>query len=171
MKNLNINHYFRRSFLLAAFICGSYFYAAAQTAEPAAAATAKPAVVTVKGATSLVDAFFKKYKDDGSGPAIDYIFGTNKYFSNSAGITQLKGHLDSLRQNIGAYLGKELIVQKNASNSLVLYSYLVKHEVQPIRITFMFYKPKNDWVLYRFKYDDQIDAELEEAGKINNKRP
>ena len=34
----------------------------------------------------------------------------------------------------------------------------------------MFYKPKDDWLLYRFKYDDQMDIELEDAGKINNKR-
>jgi len=79
--------------------------------------------------------------------------------------------LDSLQKSVGQYLGKELIAQKNAGMSLVFYSYLVKFTNQPVRFTFMFYKPQNDWVLYRFKYDDQMDAELEEAGKINNKRP
>jgi len=139
------------------------------TTKTTAAAPATPA--TPKTASGIVDAFFKKYKDDGTSPAIDYLFGTNKYFTNPAGISQLKAKLDSLRQGIGAYLGKDLIVQKNASNSLVFYSYLVKHEVQPIRFTFIFYKPQNEWVLYRFKYDDQMDAELEEAGRINNKHP
>ncbi|MES2113252.1 MAG: hypothetical protein V4577_31160 [Bacteroidota bacterium] len=136
--------------------------AAATTATPAAPATPKTA-------PGIIEAFFKKYKDDGTSAAIDYLFGTNKYFTNPAGILQLKAKLDSLRQGIGTYLGRDLIVQKTASNSLIFYSYLVKHEIQPIRFTFIFYKPQNEWVLYRFKYDDQMDAELEEAGRINNK--
>jgi hypothetical protein len=172
MKHLNFKHFLATSFLLACIVCCSICARAqdAATAKPAAAA-AKPPVVAVKGAADLVNNFFKKYKDEGTGAAIDYIFGTNKYFTNTAGISQLKAKLDSLRQGIGNYLGKDLIVQKNASNSLVFYSYLVKHEIQPIRFTFMFYKPQNEWVLYRFKYDDQMDAELEDAGKISNKHP
>jgi hypothetical protein len=174
MKYLNLKRFYSRSFLLAFIICCSAIYAKAQTATaPAkpAATGAKPQVVVVKGAADIINTFFKKYKDDGTTPAIDYLFGTNKYFTNTAGIAQLKTKLDSLRQGIGTFLGKDLIVQRNASNSLVFYSYLVKHEIQPIRFTFIFYKPQNDWVLYRFKYDDLMDAELEDAGKINNKHP
>ena len=171
MKYLNTKRFYNRLVLIAGIICSCSMYARSQNAPAAPAAAAVKAPVVVKGAAGLVDAFFKKYKDDGTAVAVDYLFGTNKYFTNTAGINQLKGKLDSLRQNIGAYLGKDLIVQKSASNSLVFYSYLVKHEIQPIRFTFIFYKPQNDWVLYRFKYDDQIDAELEEAGKINNKHP
>lgn len=174
MKHLNFKLLLTGWFLFAVIVCCS-IYAKAQdaaTAKPVAtAAAAKPPAVIVKGAADLVNTFFKKYKDEGTSAAVDYIFGTNKYFTNSAGISQLKAKLDSLRQGIGNYLGKDLIVQKNASNSLVFYSYLVKHEIQPIRFTFMFYKPQNEWVLYRFKYDDQMDAELEDAGKINNKHP
>lgn len=196
MKHLN----FSRLFLMIAMVCGCSFYANAQApakpkAKPAAAKTTKgkltkpvpptdttkqaatttvaspPVVAMPKTAPGIIDAFFKKYKDEGTAAAIDYLFGTNKYFTNPAGIAQLKTKLDSLRQGIGTYLGKDLIVQKNASNSLVFYSYLVKHEIQPIRFTFIFYKPQGEWVLYRFKYDDQMDAELEEAGRINNKHP
>jgi len=90
---------------------------------------------------------------------------------NAEGLAQLKVKLDSVRQSLGAYVGKELISQKSASGSLVLYSYLVKHEVQPMRFTFILYKPHNDWVFYRFLYDDRMDQEMEEAVKINNKRP
>ncbi|ASU32626.1 hypothetical protein [Mucilaginibacter xinganensis] len=174
MKRLNTKHNLIR-LLVTGILCCCAAFANAQDAaivqKPAATATTKPPVVAVKGAADLVNTFFKKYKEEGTSAAVDYIFGTNKYFTNTAGITQLKAKLDSLRQGVGNYLGKDLIVQKNASNSLVFYSYLVKHEIQPIRFTFMFYKPQNDWVLYRFKYDDQMDAELEDAGKINNKHP
>lgn len=191
MKYLNFKHLI----LMIGIVCCCSVYVHAQTTPPKPKAATKapkpkptvlipiddstkkgapatpPAAVTPKTASGIVDAFFKKYKDDGTAAAIDYLFGTNKYFTNPAGIGQLKAKLDSLRQGIGTYLGKDLIVQKNASNSLVFYSYLVKHEIQPIRFTFIFYKPQTEWVLYRFKYDDQMDAELEEAGRINNKHP
>ncbi|MDP9077603.1 MAG: hypothetical protein M3O71_09300 [Bacteroidota bacterium] len=169
MKHLNLKRFYTRVFLVAGMVSCLAMYAKAQEAAPAKPAAKPAAAPVVKGAADLVNTFFKKYKEDGTSLAIDYLFGTNKYFTNTAGINQLKAKLDSLRQGIGLFLGKDLIVQKNASNSLVFYSYLVKHEIQPIRFTFIFYKPQNDWVLYRFKYDDQMDIELEDAGKINSK--
>ena len=155
--------------LFSAIVCCSGLGASAQTAakpavKPASAQPAKPA-------SAVIDEFFKKYKEEGTGPALDYFFGTNKYFVNPGGLAQLKVKLDSVRQSLGDYLGKELVAQKSASGSLVLYSYLVKHEVQPIRFTFILYKPHNYWVFYRFLYDDRMDQEMEEAVKINNKRP
>jgi len=173
MKYLRTSLFISRAVLAGMVVCGFAIGAFAQA--PPKPATAKPAAavpaVAPKSALSIIDAFFKKYKDDGTGPAVDYLFGTNKYFTNTGGISQLKVKLDSLRLTVGAYLGKELIAQRSASPSLYFYSILVKNEIQPLRFTFMFYKPKNDWVLYRFKYDDQMDTELEEAGKINNKHP
>jgi len=151
-------------------ICGCSFYANAQTKDSAKTTTKTAAKAPpVRTVTAIIDTFFKKYKDDGTSPAIDYLFATNKLFTDTVQIGILKGKLDALRQSVGNYTGKEIIVQKSAAPSLIFYAYLVKHEKSPIRFTFMFYKPKNEWVLYRFKYDDQIDAELEDAGKINNK--
>ncbi len=159
--------------MLACIICSCIMYANGQTATNTATAKKTVAKVPVINRTpvALIDTFFKKYKTDGTDAAIDYLFGTNKLFTNQAQIALLKAKLDSLQKTVGQYAGKELIAQKNASASLVFYSILVKFTNQPIRFTFMFYKPQNDWELYRFKYDDQMDAELEEAGKINNKRP
>jgi hypothetical protein len=173
MKYLNLKSVCNRSFLIIAVICCCSIFAKAQTdaktaKTPKVAAVKLPPPATI---TSIVDTFFKKYKEDGTSPAIDYLFATNKLFTDTVQIGVLKSKLDALRQSVGDYTGRELIIQKSTSPSLVFYSYLVKHDKSPIRFTFMFYKPHNEWVLYRFKYDDQMDAELEEAGKINNKRP
>jgi hypothetical protein len=163
MKRFNLKRIFTTSLLLTALIIGCAFTAKAQTTTPAASTVSK-------GAMSYIDVFFKKYKVS-SDSAIDYLFSTNKLFTgNTSQINQLKQKLDSLQLNIGKYIGKELISQKSATPSLVLYSFLVKHENQPIRFTFMFYKPQNEWELYRFNYDDAMDIELMEAAKINNKR-
>ena len=178
MEQLNIKQLLNRSFLLTVIIFSCAFCANAQTKPKKTVApktdTAKVAVAktsaVIKSPANYIDAFFKKYKTSADS-AIDYIFGTNKLFGTNYQITLLKMKLDSLRVPFGKYTGKELIAQKTASPSLVLYTYLVKHENQPMRFTFMFYRAQNEWVLYRFNYDDQLDTELIEAAKINNKRP
>jgi hypothetical protein len=169
MRLLNTKHFFARSFFIFAAIFCFTFNAIAQTTAPKKPADAKAAAV-VKGAQSYVETFFKKYKGSPDS-AVDYLFATNKLFANhETQINLLKSKLDSLQFSLGKYTGKELISQRNASPSLVLYSYLVKHENQPMRFTFIFYKASNEWVLYRFNYDDQLDAEMFEAAKINNKK-
>ncbi len=175
MRVLNMRQSIRLPFLSAAILFCS-FSVMAQTKTPAktvatvgGATTASP-VVVAKGAQSYIETFFKKYKVSPDS-AIDYIFGTNKLFArNASQINALKAKMDSLQFTLGKYTGKELISQRSASPSLVIYSYLAKHENQPIRFTFIFYKAQNDWSLYRFNYDDAMDLELFEAVKINNKR-
>lgn len=162
--------------MLAAAICFSSLGVMAQSpakkaAKPLVAPASAKAIAAPKSVPAIIDAFFKKYKDKGADTAIDYLFSTNKLLANLPQLPVLKAKLDSLPQSAGKYMGHELIAQKSASPSLFFYSYLVKFENQPYRFTFMFYKPGTEWELYRFKYDDQIDSELEEAGKINNKHP
>ena len=162
-----------KSAILACIICCCFGEAKSQTV--AGPVTAKRTAVklppSLKTPVALIDSFFAKYKKDGTGAAIDYLFGTNKMFNNEAAIAVLKAKLDSAQRSFGQYIGRELISRESAGASLVFYSYLVKFTVQPMRFEFMFYKPQNDWLLYRFKYDDQMEVELEEAGKINNKKP
>lgn len=149
-------------------VCYTVFSVKAQTAKPAAKPIAAK-VASAPGAATYLETFFKKYKTS-SDSAIDYLFSTNKLFNNQSQITLLKLKLDSLGAAIGKYEGRELISQKSAGTSLVIYSYLVKHENQPVRFIFMFYKPRDQWELYRFNYDDAMDLELIEAAKINNKK-
>lgn len=147
--------------------CAFYSSAHAQTTATPATAAAKPAAA-VTGVTTYIDKFFKTYEKDGTSRAIINIFKTNPLV-DSTSLRGLIAKIDTTRALIGLYVGKELIVQRKASNSLILYSYLVKHQNQPVRFTFMFYKPKNDWEIYRLYFDDQVDNELEESAKINGK--
>ena len=137
------------------------FSASAQT-------TPAKAPAGVVGVTSIIDKFFKSYENDGTSKAVIEIFKTNPLVDPSS-LTKLIAKIDTTRGYIGAYVGKELVVQRKASNSLVLYSYLAKHQNQPVRFTFMFYKAKNDWAIYRLYFDDQIDNELEESAKVTGK--
>jgi len=160
-----------KSLLMLIAFSGVGFYGKAQTVVATRVISTTPVkAAAFQSAAAVIDNFFKKYKTSADS-AVDYLFGTNKYFSNPAGIAQLKGKLDSMRVSLGGFIGHELIVEKTASPSLVLYSVLVKHEIQPVRFTFIFYRPHSDWVFYRFLYDDQMDIEMEDGAKISNKHP
>lgn len=117
-----------------------------------------------------IETFFDRYKSDGIGLAIDSLYGTNKWLGHSSDqIIQLKTKMQlelGNEDNIGKMHGYEPIVSKALKGTLTLYTYLVKYERQPIRFTFIFYKPKDKWLFYSFKYDGYIPEELEESAKI-----
>lgn len=117
----------------------------------------------VKEAIGYINNFFDKYKNEGTKKAIDYIFSTNNAV---VGLDNLKNKLDSIRMALGDFTGAEQITEKNVANGLVLFSYLVKHKNHPIRFTFIFYKPENNWCLYKFYFDTDIIDELQYSGKI-----
>jgi hypothetical protein len=122
--------------------------------------------IDLKKIHESIEVFFDKYKLEGSSKAIDYIFRTNNLVTSPDQLDNLKNKLDSTRKFIGDYKGNVLITEKNASSDLILLTYLVKHEKQPIRFSFIFYRPEKDWVLFKFQYDDQVISELEDSGKI-----
>lgn len=182
----------KHSLLVCLLVSGIAFGASAQqkpapakkpAAKPAAtakSATAKDSTATTTAAangpisttiapgtqpTVLIDKFFKLYEKEGSGKAIRFIFKTNKSI-DSTKLIDLISKMDNIRATFGLYTGKELIVQKKASNSLVLYSYLAKHELDFLRFTFIFYKAKNDWIIYRLYFDGSVTDELQNAAKL-----
>jgi len=170
MELINPALFFKKTILIIGFFLASsplYAQNKVKTKSSFSAELTMPKKLAIpKSVPAIIEAFFKKYKDQGIAPSIDFLFSTNKLFTDTAQISVLKQKLTGLEKSVGHYLGKDLIVQKNAGRALYFYSYLVKFENQPIRFTFMFYKPKNEWVLYHFKFDADLDTELEQAGKI-----
>ncbi|WGF93886.1 hypothetical protein [Aequorivita marisscotiae] len=112
--------------------------------------------------------FFVNYQNEGASIAIDKLYSSNKWMEQATeAITNLKNKLEGLNENyVGQYYGYELIGEKKLAESYVLLSYLVKFDRQPIRYTFQFYKPDQTWILYSFKFDSDIDKEIEEAAKL-----
>jgi len=139
----------------------------ATTAKPEASAKTTTAAGII-APTTLIEKFFRSYDKESTTKAMIDIFKTNPLIDSNS-LVKLIAKIDTTRSLIGAYTGKDLIVQRKASNSLVLYSYLVKHQNQPLRFTFMFYKPKNEWAIYRLYFDDSISSELEQSAKITAK--
>src|SRR5690606_10529044 len=111
--------------------------------------------------------FFRTYEDSHQ-KAVDYVFSTNKWMidRNKDGIENVKNQLTNFLGLVGDYYGYEKITEKSVGESYKLVSYMIKYDRQPVRFTFVFYKPKDKWQVQNFQYDDKLDDELEESGKV-----
>jgi hypothetical protein len=114
----------------------------------------------------LINKFFEKFKNEGSSEALDFIFSTNKWISQSdENIEGIKSQLKTTLDQLGQYYDFESISKSSYGKNLVLHTFLIRYDRQPLRFMFLFYKPDNSWRLQNFSYDDNLDTELEEANK------
>jgi hypothetical protein len=161
MRRKNKYHYWG---LLAAFILGTICLSCNSHDNQAIAEHSTGLQGSeVKILNGLVRDFFNKYKTEGADKSLDYIFSSTKSVS---GIENLKVKLDSVRSQIGEFTGYSQVAQKSVGDGMVLLSYLVKHKNNPLRFTFIYYKPEDHWVLYKFYFDTDLVEELEYSGKL-----
>ncbi|WP_375238099.1 hypothetical protein [Aurantibacter sp.] len=103
--------------------------------------------------------------------AVDYVYSTNKWMErNIDGIEDVKNKMRTFLGLVGEYYGYEEIVQNSIGEKYKLVSYIVKYDRQPLRFTFIFYKPKDKWQVQNFRFDDNLSDELTELSKINNQK-
>lgn len=123
-------------------------------------------VVAQETSDEIINTFFETYKKEPL-KAVDYVFSTNEWMDrNKDAVENLKTQLSSYLKLVGDYYGYEKITEKSVGESYKLVSYMSKYERQPIRFTFVLYKGKDRWQVQNFKFDDKIDDELEESGKV-----
>ena len=118
------------------------------------------------GDEKITEEFFRQYALDPM-KAFDYAFSTNKWMErNQDAVENLKNQYNNLLPLIGSYYGYDLIIEKSMGDPLKVNSFILRYDRQPIRLTFIFYKPKDLWQVQNLKYDDTLPEELEEASKI-----
>ncbi len=116
---------------------------------------------------ALIDSFFVYYKTVGIEKAIDFVFATNKYMEQSKEvIDNIKLRLNRATPLLGPYHGYDLFIKKQAGQSYVFLSYLIKYDRQPIQISFILYKPKDKWQIQNLRFDDKVDAELDKLPNV-----
>ncbi len=64
--------------------------------------------------------------------------------------------LKMIKPRFGSLVGYELIAVESAGKSAVRFSYMLKCEKHVLRWRFVFYRPKDKWLLNSFKWDDKI---------------
>ena len=118
----------------------------------------------------IMDKFFQEMVTEKPDKVIDDFYAHMPWLANIKDeIAKLKTNFKSLPDYFGKFCGQALITKKEiGGGALVLYTYLVKYERQPVRFVFKFYKPKDSWIAYGFSYDMNLDEELDQSVKLQN---
>jgi hypothetical protein len=113
----------------------------------------------------ITDKFFELYSKDPL-KAVDYAFSTNKWFDRQQdGVANLKNKLKNLVDLCGEYYGFEVLSDRSAGQSVRMITYIIKYDREPIRFSFLLYKPKDKWQVNNLSFDEDIDNDLSEATK------
>jgi hypothetical protein len=80
-------------------------------------------------------------------------------------VQNVKSQLQNLTSLVGEFHSKVKLGEEHIAERLYHISYLALYERQPVRLEFVFYKPKENWVIYSFSFDDEIDEELEKFAR------
>ena len=108
-----------------------------------------------------IDKFFKLYEEGKIVEAVDSIYSTNKWMGNKSDeIQNVKTQMQNLQNLVGEYHGKVKLGEESLEDRLTYISYLTMFERQPVRLEFVFYRPKDKWIIYSYSFDDNIDEEL-----------
>jgi hypothetical protein len=106
------------------------------------------------------------YKTGDSDKAIDYLFSSSPFKSDiTEAIEEVKRKLKKAATQIGTFYGADLLATKTAGPNIIMLTYIVRHEREPLVFNIMFYKPSDKWQMQNFKFGNAIDDELEEASK------
>jgi hypothetical protein len=73
-------------------------------------------------------------------------------------IDQMKMQQPTINQRFGKTISVEVAAIEEVGESLMLVLYLQKFDRHVLRWKFYFYKPRNEWVLNTFTFDDQIHS-------------
>lgn len=107
--------------------------------------------------------FFKNYEKDPA-DAYEKLSMSNKY-PNVDAIHQQKKTISEYLGQLGKYNGFEEVSTKAISPSLLIDTFLVKYDRQPVRFTFMLYNPDGTWTLSHFSFENISQDEIREVAK------
>ncbi len=120
------------------------------------------AQATTKEITDNFFLLFQKTPDK----AIEYAFSTNKWMEQKPEVvTQVKTQLKGLTDMLGDCYGYDLISDNSITENLREIKYLIRYDREPLRFTFLLYKPKDKWEVLNFSFNENMDKEIEEAEK------
>jgi hypothetical protein len=74
---------------------------------------------------------------------------------------QMNTQWPMVQQRFGKSLDTEFVNQQKVGESFIRYTYLQKFERHAIRWTFVFYKPKDQWIVNAVSWDDGVNELFE----------
>lgn len=122
--------------------------------------------------TTLTELFFTEYTVLGPEKALEHLYATAAApQKNRSAFEQQRAELRKLTpDNVGRYFGHQHLASRGAAR-VVVSSYLMRFEQQPVRFTFTYYRANDRWGLYAFRVDTGLVDELTETLKLNYPEP
>jgi hypothetical protein len=126
-----------------------------------------PCITKAQGSAEDVAAhFFDLFQSKGVDDAVDYIYSTNKWLaSEKATADNIKMQLKKGIGIIGQYYGYELIEKKSLGESYVMLSYMLRYDRQPIKFSFILYRPDKTWQIQNFRPVERFDEDFDNKPK------
>lgn len=110
--------------------------------------------------------FFELFQEKGSDVAFDFAWSTNKWLiTDTISTRDTKTKFKKGIAMLGKYYGYELIEKINLTDSYVLIDYLLKFDRQPLKISFILYKPDLSWQIIDLKFDPKLTDDIESKRK------
>ena len=113
----------------------------------------------------VISNFFLKVSQNKTDSALLSLFLSNTYMDKNQAISKAISISDTL-QGFGKYNGYEILTKMHTGSSLILYTCLVKYEVNPVRFDILLYKPNKNWIFYNFQYDTSMEDDFKNISKF-----
>ncbi len=106
--------------------------------------------------------FFQLFQEQSSDAAVDYFFSTNKWLNNDkTSQDNIKLQLKKGIAMLGQYYGYELIEKIVYTENYMMFNYMLRYDRQPIKFTFVLYKPNQTWQIQNLKLDEKLEDDIE----------
>lgn len=94
------------------------------------------------------------------------LFERSPWMNGKRGMVESnRAKLRDMTYDLGDYLGYELIAESRIGDNYLLKSFMVKYERQPVRFTFVLYRPSGSWQVQSMSFDNELHKELKRAIK------
>lgn len=117
---------------------------------------------------ATAEKFFQYVAEGKPQEGVDFVFASNPWMARQPDeLQKMKNQLHNLTGLVGEYHGHDIVVEDDIAGRFVHVSYLAFYDRQPVRFSFQFYKPKDTWMTYNFKFDTDFDDEMAAAAKLD----
>jgi hypothetical protein len=114
-----------------------------------------------------IDKFFEAIASDNYKKGLIELFKSNQNISlEDSSTILLEKNFYQINETSGKFVSDSLLRQNQIGDDIGAYSYLAKYEKTFYRFLFIFYNNGHDTKIYKFSFDAEIPAELEESIKF-----
>jgi hypothetical protein len=111
-----------------------------------------------EGARALAERVMKEAGADNIIKGIEHLrpFHVHAMSEFDASLGQIKAQLPDMRERFGNAIGYDFVAVEKIGDSLRQFVYLQKFEKHVLVWRFIFYKPRDQWLLNTFYFDDKV---------------